>query len=112
MASLAGAWTVLAAGFGGLRARGGRLSLAPRLPDGVSRLAFNYWYRHRNLCVSASPEEARYRLDDGDPVEILHYGQPVTVTRDETAVRIPPGPVRPRPHQPAGREPVRRRPPG
>ena len=112
MASLAGAWTVLAAGFGGLRARGGRLSLAPRLPDGLSRLAFNYWYRHRNLYLSATPGEARYRLEEGDPIEILHYGRPVTVTADETAVPIPPTPARPRPRQPAGREPVRRRPPG
>ena len=113
MASLAGAWTVLSAGFGGLRARGGRLSLAPRLPDGLSRLAFNYWYRRRNLCVVATPGEAQYHLECGDPLEILHYGHPVTVTADDTTARpIPPGSPRPRPHQPAGREPVRRRPPG
>jgi alpha,alpha-trehalose phosphorylase len=113
MASLAGAWTVLSAGFGGLRARGGRLSLAPRLPDGLSRLAFNYWYRRRNLCVVATPGEAQYRLESGDPLEILHYGEPVTVTAGDTTARpIPPGSNRPRPHQPAGREPVRRRPPG
>ena len=112
MASLAGAWTVLVAGFGGLRARGGRLTLAPRLPDGLSRLAFNYWYRRRNLCVTATATEAHYRLEEGDPIELLHYGEPVLVSRDEAAVRpIPPLPDRPPPRQPPGREPARRRPP-
>jgi alpha,alpha-trehalose phosphorylase len=112
MASLAGAWTVLVAGFGGLRARGGRLSLAPRLPDGLSRLAFNYWYRRRNLCVTATAGDVHYVLEEGDPIEILHFGQPVTVSADEDTVRpIPPCPARPRPRQPPGREPLRRPPP-
>ena len=112
MASLAGAWTVLVAGFGGLRARGGRLALAPRLPDGLSRLAFNYWYRRRNLCVTATAGEVHYVLEEGDPIEILHFGQPVMVNAGEDTVRpVPPCPARPRPSQPAGREPVPRRPP-
>ena len=40
MASLAGAWTALVAGFGGLRLQNGSLSFAPRLPDcaGTARL--------------------------------------------------------------------------
>ena len=113
MASLAGAWTVLVAGFGGLRARNGRLSLAPRLPDGLSRLTFNYWYRRRNLCVTAQPGVAHYELEEGEPLEILHYGQPVRLTVDEPVEQpIPARPRRPRPRQPAGREPPRRRPPG
>ena len=62
MASLAGAWTVIVAGFGGLRARAGRLSFAPKVPDGISRLSFNLWYRHRNLCVTATPGQAVYEL--------------------------------------------------
>ena len=112
MASLAGAWAVLLAGFGGLRARGGRLALAPRLPDGLSRLAFNYWYRRRNLCVTATPGEVHYVLEEGEPIEILHFGQPVIVNADEETVRpVPPCPARPRPSQPAGRKPLRRRPP-
>ena len=35
MASLAGAWTALVAGFGGLRDDEGILALNPYLPDGI-----------------------------------------------------------------------------
>jgi trehalose/maltose hydrolase-like predicted phosphorylase len=37
MASLAGAWTALVAGFGGLRDDDGELALDPQLPHGISR---------------------------------------------------------------------------
>ena len=36
MASLAGAWTALVAGFGGLRDDEGALALDPHLPDGIT----------------------------------------------------------------------------
>jgi alpha,alpha-trehalose phosphorylase len=113
MASLAGAWTVVVAGFGGLRARSGRLAFAPKVPNGISRLAFNLWYRRRNLCVSATPGQAQYELEDGEPITVVHYGEPVDVTPDAPVkVPIPPLPQRPRPRQPYGREPARRIPPG
>jgi alpha,alpha-trehalose phosphorylase len=113
MASLAGAWTVLVAGFGGLRARDGRPAFAPRLPQGISRLSFNLWYRRRNLCVTATPGEALYELKQGDPITVHHYGEPALVTTDEgVKLPIPPLPARPRPRQPPGREPARRIPPG
>src|SRR5262249_12474696 len=40
MASLAGAWTALVAGFGGMRLQHGSLSFAPRLPDALQGLTF------------------------------------------------------------------------
>jgi alpha,alpha-trehalose phosphorylase len=112
MASLAGAWEVLVAGFGGLRVRDGRLMVAPRLPEGLTAMRFNYWFRSRRLRVTATPSEARYGLEEGEPLEILHYGEPVEVRADGEVVRpIPPPPDRPRPNQPPGREPIARRPP-
>jgi len=113
MASLAGAWTVVVAGFGGLRARAGRLAFAPKVPNGISRLSFNLWYRQRNLCVKATPGEAVYELEDGDPITVVHYGEPVDVAQG-TPVKlpIPTLPQRPQPRQPHGREPTRRIPPG
>jgi alpha,alpha-trehalose phosphorylase len=113
MASLAGAWTVVVAGFGGLRARSGRLAFAPKVPNGISRLAFNLWYRRRNLCVSATPGQAQYELQEGEPITVMHYGEPVEVTPEAPVkVPIPPLPQRPPPRQPHGREPARRIPPG
>jgi alpha,alpha-trehalose phosphorylase len=109
MASLAGAWTVIVAGFGGLRAHGGRLSFAPKVPEGISRLSFNLWYRDRNLCVTASTGQAIYELKDGDPITIAHYGETVEVTgNDPVKLPIPPLPNRPCPSQPSGRAPVHR----
>ncbi|HVW32330.1 MAG TPA: glycosyl hydrolase family 65 protein, partial [Acidimicrobiia bacterium] len=83
MASLAGAWTVLVAGFGGVRVRHGRPAFAPKVPPGLSRLAFNLWYRHRNICVTATPTEACYELSEGDPLTVEHYGQPFTARTGE-----------------------------
>ena len=40
IASLAGTWIALVNGFGGLRLKDGTVSVAPRLPDGLTRLAF------------------------------------------------------------------------
>src|SRR2546421_4115632 len=40
MASLAGAWTALVAGFGGMRLENSSLCFSPRLPDALRRLAF------------------------------------------------------------------------
>jgi alpha,alpha-trehalose phosphorylase len=103
---------VVVAGFGGLRARSGRLSLAPKVPNGISRLSFNLWYRRRNLCVVAIPGEAIYELHEGEPITVVHYGEPVEVGTDPVKLPIPPPPIRPRPGQPHGREPARRIPPG
>ena len=107
IAALAGGWTALVAGFGGLRAWDGKLHFAPRLPPGLTRLAFRVLYRGRRLHVHASPTEATYELGDGPPIELTHHGEPFTLD-DPVRRRIPPAPVRPRPSQPAGRAPAPR----
>src|SRR5436853_3264818 len=58
MASLAGAWTALVAGFGGLRLREGSLCFAPRLPEMLVRLAFHLLFRGSHLRVEVSATEA------------------------------------------------------
>ena len=108
IAALAGGWTALVAGFGGLRAWDGKLHFAPRLPPGLTRLAFRVLYRGRRLHVHASPTEATYELGDGPPIELTHHGEPFTLD-DPVRRRIPPAPVRPRPSQPAGRAPAPRK---
>jgi alpha,alpha-trehalose phosphorylase len=49
-------------------------------------------------------------LLDGEPIRIMHHGQPVTVSLSDPVVRpIPAAPPRsPEPVQPLGREPNRR----
>jgi alpha,alpha-trehalose phosphorylase len=113
IASLAGTWAALVSGFGGFRDLDGTFSFTPRLPQGLIRLAFTLLIRGRRLRVEVTHAEARYALADGDPLEIMHHGQPVSLSAGTPQARpIPAAPSRPRPSQPPGREPVRRRPLG
>jgi alpha,alpha-trehalose phosphorylase len=110
MASLAGAWWALVGGFGGMRAEGGTLLFRPRLPSGISRLAFRLRYRGRLLQVVIGPEEASYALLSGEPTHLIHHGERLTLGEKPVTRPIPPIVAGPRPHQPPGREPTPRHP--
>jgi alpha,alpha-trehalose phosphorylase len=110
IASLAGTWVALVAGFGGLRHMGSDVSFAPRLPAGLTRLAFTVVLRGQRLRVTVSAVSARYLLEEGDPREILHHGKAVTLQAGHPKVcPIPEAQARPRPAQPHGRAPIVRR---
>ena len=113
MASLAGAWTALVGGFGGLRDDEGILSLDPALPDGISRLRFR-------LAVARFPADRRRQpfrrhlhgaRRAGRPAHHparrrrghLSTDEPKTIAvRDRKPLLSPP-------QQPPGREPLHRR---
>src|SRR5690606_41020511 len=79
IAAMAGAWSGLVAGFGGMRAGDGRLRFAPRLPGGSSRLAFRRLYRGNRVKVTVTSEPARYELMDGPGPKLWHPGEPCTL---------------------------------
>jgi alpha,alpha-trehalose phosphorylase len=112
VASLAGTWIALISGLGGMRERADTLSFAPRLPQGISRLAFGLVFRGRHLHVEATPGSTTYRLTEGTSLELVHFGTPITVSgRDPAVCDTPPSepsPSHPQPTQPAGRQPRRR----
>jgi alpha,alpha-trehalose phosphorylase len=111
LASLAGTWIALVAGFGGLRFRDGHVSFSPRLPEGLTRLAFTMLIRGGRLRVEVTRSAARYELADGGPLTVVHHGRRVHLRAGKPRLRrIPAAPAHPRPSQPAGREPSRRRP--
>jgi alpha,alpha-trehalose phosphorylase len=108
LASLAGAWLVAVAGFGGLRDHGDTLAFAPCVSDPITRLSFRLLYRGRRLRIEVDPDSARYELLDGEPLEVLHYGKPITLESGSTQARTcpaprEPAPVEPPPERPAGR---------
>ena len=106
VAALAGAWLAAVAGFGGMRDYGTTLAFAPRLPARLTRLSFSLLYRGRRLRVDIRRGAANYELLDGEPLEILHYGEPLTLTADSPQFRpLPPLPQRPAPQAPPGRSP-------
>jgi alpha,alpha-trehalose phosphorylase len=109
IASLAGTWLALVGGFGGLRHQDGAFSFAPRLPEGLTRLAFTVLIRGQRLRVEVTHSTARYLLTDGERLTILHHGKPVNLAAGKQLARsIPAAPSRPRPSQPPGRAPVHR----
>jgi alpha,alpha-trehalose phosphorylase len=110
IASLAGVWTALVAGFGGLRDHDGLLSLAPQLPDRINRLRFTVRWHGRRLEVDIEPNRVTYTLRDGTDASLAfrHNGNDATVTTGKPTTlpisrRLP---MLPRPPQPPGREPT------
>ncbi|BCJ68990.1 glycoside hydrolase family 65 protein [Polymorphospora rubra] len=121
VASLAGAWTALVMGFGGLRDHDGTLSFAPRLPSHLPALRFSVAWRGLRLRVAVtagtdgtSAGSVTYRVDGGGPdasVDLCHHGEPLTVSAARPVTRPVPPPAGPgaEPPAPPGRAPTRRR---
>ena len=109
MAALAGGWTALVSGFGGMRDADGALSFAPALPEGLDRLRFRVLRRGALLTVEVLPRQVRYSVTGGavdlrHGDEELHLEDGEVVERELSRVEA----AEP-PHQPRGRAPARRR---
>ncbi|MGC5017009.1 glycoside hydrolase family 65 protein [Micromonospora sp. DT47] len=117
MASLAGAWIALVAGFGGLRDHDGTLSFSPRLSSRMSRLEFSLQWRAMRLRVDVRPHQTTYSLRNGGSdtvLELRHHGETVRVTcaMPVTVPVSPADPSGPAPEHPPGRAPLLRLPEG
>ncbi|MET8139435.1 glycosyl hydrolase family 65 protein [Sphaerisporangium sp. NPDC005288] len=109
MASLAGAWIALVCGFGGMRAGGGHICFAPKLPPGITRLAFRLRYRGRLLRVGVTPASTTYRLLSGPPMTLTHHGHRFSIDgRPVTHPTVKVSPPKVSIRQPPGREPAPR----
>lgn len=108
VASLAGAWSALVAGLGGLRHDDGVLHLAPCLPSDLAGLAFSVHDAEASARVEVRRDGVTYRLVSGEKLLLVHDGDELRLTPQEpTQVR----PVRhaeqsPPPAQPPGRAPL------
>jgi trehalose/maltose hydrolase-like predicted phosphorylase len=112
MASLAGTWTALVAGFGGLRDDTGELALDPQLPDGITGLRFRLRWKDFRLTVDVDHDEVSYTLRDGPDhgLSIRHAGEQLEL-RTDSPTTVPlrrREPLLAPPSQPPGRAPVRR----
>ena len=77
MANMAGTWTGLVRGFGGMRCRRGELSFAPVCPPQWQGYAFCVGYRGRTIRVSVNADGAKYELLGGEPITIRSHGESV-----------------------------------
>ena len=110
IASLAGTWTALVEGFGGLREHGEVLTLAPALPTSIDRLSFGVRWHGMRLLVQVDQQSVQCELplQHDCALPLVLYGEEVTVRWDQP-LRRPlqrRTPLLPRPSQPAGREPL------
>ena len=102
---------MLVAGFGGLQGGGKALRFPPGLPEGLTRLAFNFCYQDRNISVVVLKQKATYMIKSGDPLTLSHHGQEFELVEQHLSThRIPEITPREQPTQPPGREPLRRGP--
>ena len=106
MASLAGAVLAAVAGLGGFRDSSDRLEFRPRLPAAVERLCFRLTIRGSRLRVTVTRDEARYQVEEGEALDIVHWDEPVTVGTGEETRPVPEPPDLEAPTQPPGREPL------
>lgn len=116
MASLAGAWTALVAGFGGLRDDQDMLALNPQLPEEITRMRFRLRWRNFRITVDVDHDRVEYALRDGEDgaLTIRHAGTDLELTT-QAPVRVklePREPMLATPSQPPGRTPLRRSRPG
>ncbi|MEP7017512.1 MAG: glycosyl hydrolase family 65 protein, partial [Actinomycetota bacterium] len=110
IASLAGSWIALVAGFGGLRERDNTLAFTPSLPPALSRIAFTITFRNRRLHVEVAPSTVVYQLRSGQPLQIFHEERSVTVSGEgPLSCSLTRRPDLDPPAQPAGRAPATRR---
>jgi alpha,alpha-trehalose phosphorylase len=65
---------------------------------------------YRGACVEVATDgqTATYRTVDGGPMTVGHHGELIEVGDEPITRPIRHLPLRPRPHQPPGREPERR----
>lgn len=106
VAALAGVWTVIVAGFGGMRDTADGLRFAPRLPPRLTRLGFGIRVHGETLRLDVSAPETTYRYSGDEPLKLLHFDQAITVGTDEVTAQTPSPPVpRSRPQQPRHRAP-------
>lgn len=107
LASLAGIWLALTAGFGGMRDSENGLRFAPRLPPQLTRIAFGVRIGGQALHLDITPAATVYLLSDGPTRSIRHFDETLVLSPGHPTT-VPTPPLRasgPRPTQPPGRAP-------
>ena len=77
--SMAGTWMSIVEGFGGMRILEGKLSFAPKIPEGWKSYSFKLNYRDQILKVSVAPGKTSFILDGSAPLEIYVDGKIIKV---------------------------------
>ncbi len=106
IASIAGTWIALVAGFAGMRDHTGSLTFRPQLPERITALRFTLVVRGGRLTVEIDPSTTRYAYQGPEELCFSHYDESVTLM-DGESISLPVTRTRagPAPSQPARRGP-------
>jgi alpha,alpha-trehalose phosphorylase len=110
IASMAGTWNAIVAGFGGMEFDSSGLSFAPRLPPALSKISFGLGWQGRQLRVTITADSAEYKLVSGPPMRLRHHGEPLALADNPVTRPLPEPPVVDPVEQPYGRAPQARHP--
>ncbi|HKX69049.1 MAG TPA: glycosyl hydrolase family 65 protein, partial [Intrasporangium sp.] len=88
VASTGGVWSALAAGFGGMRDHGGRLTFDPRLPDCWPSLTWRMRWQQARLRVRLDREAITFVVEVGEPLSLSVRGERVEVGHEEVRVLL------------------------
>ena len=108
MASLAGAWIALVAGFGGMRAGAGSLVVHPAPARRDHRAEVPPSLPGSQAARDDDLRHAKYELLDGEPLPVVQHGKEFELGKKTVERHIPPVTAGPRPEQPPGRAPYNR----
>ena len=108
IASMAGTWSAITLGFGGMGCDTDGLAFSPVLPSALSRISFGLHWQGRRLRVTITPGQAEYELVSGAPMRLRHHGEPVALADDPVALEIPAQDYVEPVEQPYGRAPRQR----
>ncbi len=84
--SMAGSWLSIVHRFGGLKVREGKLRFSPSLPGKWNAYSFRILFRQNALEVRVEEHEIRFRNIKGDEIELMVYGEAITIGRESTLI--------------------------
>jgi maltose phosphorylase len=87
--SIAAAWMNIVYGFGGMRSDGDSLSFSPSIPNAWNGYSFCIHYRDDVVKVEIDKEKASFYTENGTPIDVLLYGNKITLKKDKTVITIP-----------------------
>ncbi len=85
-ASMAGTWSAVVNGFGGMRVYTNELHFEPRLPKEWNLLSFNVRYKGRKINVKLTKESVVFALLEGEPIEIYCFDEKILLEKGENKV--------------------------
>jgi len=88
ISAMAGTWTNIVYGFGGMVANGELLEFKPIIPDAWDSYSFKVVYRDRVIKINVDKETVSYQITKGESLNIKIFGQTLEATSNFKSLPI------------------------